>query len=59
MRGSIRFFIGFLVVFGAMGYIESCSDAGLLAGIVVAAAGLGLMSAGVSALNTRPRIEYR
>ena len=51
----IRFFIGFLVVFGAVGYIENASDAGLLAGIVVAAAGLGLMAAGTSKL----RVEYR
>lgn len=44
----IRFFVGFLIVFGAVGYIETASDAGLLAGILVAAAGLGLMAAGTS-----------
>lgn len=51
----IRFFLGLLVVFGAVGYIENCSDAGLLAGIVVAAAGLGLMSAG----TRRIAVVYR
>lgn len=50
----IRFLIGFLVVFGAVGYIENCSDAGLLAGIVVAAAGLALMAAGAG----KVRMEY-
>jgi hypothetical protein len=51
----IRFFLGFLIVFGAVGYIENCSDAGLLAGILVAAAGLGIMSAG----TRRVAVVYR
>ncbi len=51
----IRFFLGLLVTFGAVGYIENCSDAGLLAGILVAAMGLGLMSAGTK----RIAVVYR
>lgn len=53
MKGSIRAIVGFLIVFGAVGSIETSMDNGaLLAGIVVAALGLGLMASGTKALNT-------
>lgn len=52
MKGSIRFIVGLLIAFGAVGYIENSMDnAALLAGILVAAAGLGIMAAGTSAMK--------
>lgn len=51
MKGSIRFVVGFLIAFGAVGGIENCTDSQLLTLIVVAAAGLGLMASGSGALR--------
>lgn len=51
MRGSIRAIVGLLVVFGVAGGIDSATDSQLLTLIVFAAAGLGIMASGVSALN--------
>ena len=52
MKGSIRAIVGFLIVFGAVGYIETSLDnSALLAGIIVAAFGLGLMAAGTQAMK--------
>lgn len=52
MKGSIRFIVGFLIVFGAVGGIEqSITDSAMLAGVVVALAGLGIMASGASALK--------
>lgn len=51
MKGSIRVLVGFLVVFGAVGGIETCSDSQLLTLIIVAAAGLGFMASGTAAMN--------
>ena len=42
----IRFVIGFLIVFGAVGGIDTATDSQLLVLVLVAAAGLGLMAAG-------------
>jgi hypothetical protein len=50
MQGSIRFFVGLLVVFGAVGGMES-PDADLLVGTVLAALGLATMYSGVKAMN--------
>ena len=54
MRGSIRAIVGLVVVFGAAGGIDTATNEQLLACILVAAAGLGLMAAGVSAMNEVP-----
>lgn len=42
MKGSIRFFVGFLLVFGAVGGMETGTDAQLP--LQLAVAGLGLLS---------------
>lgn len=57
MRGSIRAIVGLLVVFGVAGALDTASDSQLLTLIVVAAAGLGFMASGVSAMNDRPRVS--
>jgi hypothetical protein len=54
MRGSIRAIVGLLVVFGVAGGIDTATNEQLLALILVAAAGLGLMASGVSAMNEVP-----
>jgi hypothetical protein len=54
MRGSIRALFGLLVVFGVAGAIDTATDAQLLTLIVFAAAGLGIMASGVSAMNSVP-----
>lgn len=56
MKGSIRAIVGLLIVFGVAGGIDTASDSQLLALILVAAAGLGLMASGTKAMN---RVEYR
>ena len=53
MKGSIRTIVGLLVVFGAVGFIETATDAQLLAGLLTAALGLGVMASGTAALNRR------
>ena len=53
MRGSIRAIVGLLVVFGVCGAIDTASDSQLLTLIVFAAAGLGIMASGVSAMNAK------
>jgi hypothetical protein len=52
MRGSIRALVGFLLAFGAVGGIENGSA--LLPCVLIAAAGLGLLASGVSAMNEVP-----
>jgi len=49
MRGMIRVLLGLVVLLGAVGYIERASDAQLLIGIMAAAVGLWLFSAGARA----------
>ena len=51
MRGSIRAVFGLLVVFGAAGGVDTATDAQLLACVAIAAAGLGVMASGVSAMQ--------
>ena len=53
MRGTIRALVGFLVVFGVVGGLETCTDSQLLTLIVLGAAGLGIMASGVSAMQDR------
>ena len=55
MRGSIRMAVGFLVVFGAVGGMETTgNDLMLIPLLALAAAGLGLMYSGVNAMNAVP-----
>jgi hypothetical protein len=50
MQGSIRTFIGFMLVFGAVGGMDQPENS-LLLECVLAAIGLALMASGVSALK--------
>ena len=53
MKGSIRFIVGFLIVFGAVGGIENALETTtLMLLILVAALGLGIMASGTKALKT-------
>lgn len=51
MKGSIRAILGLLIVFGVAGALDTASDSQLLTLIVFAAAGLGIMASGVSAMK--------
>jgi hypothetical protein len=51
MKGSIRFFLGSLIVFGAVGTLEVNPDASLVAQLILAGAGLLLMKSGIDALG--------
>ena len=51
MRGSIRTFIGLLVVFGSVGGMDNATDAQLPVALLFAVAGLALMYSGVRAMN--------
>jgi hypothetical protein len=50
MKGSIRMVIGFLLVFGAVGGMDTVADA-LLIQIAVAVVGLGFMYSGSKAME--------
>lgn len=50
MTGSIRAFVGFMVVFGAVGTLEVDPAASLVQMTLLALAGLGIMASGVSAI---------
>jgi hypothetical protein len=50
MQGSIRTFIGFMLVFGAVGGMDQPENS-LLLECVLAAIGLALMASGVNALK--------
>lgn len=51
MRGSIRFFVGLMIVFGAVGTLEVNPDASLIAQLILAGAGLFVMKSGADALG--------
>lgn len=51
MKGSIRAIVGLLVVFGACGAIDNATDSQLLAIILTAALGLGIMASGTAAMK--------
>lgn len=56
MRGSIRMIVGLVVVMGAVGGLDNTMNsqvAQLVSLMALAAAGLGLMASGVSAMNSR------
>jgi hypothetical protein len=49
MKGSIRLIVGLLIVFGAVGGLETSTN--LVASVILAVAGLGLMYSGTKAMN--------
>jgi hypothetical protein len=51
MTGSIRAFVGFMVVYGAVGTLEVDPAASLLVMGAVAVLGLAIMASGVSAMR--------
>jgi len=51
MKGSIRTFIGFMLVFGAVGGMEDPANS-LLVEIVIAGIGLALMASGIRTLRS-------
>lgn len=52
MPGTIRFFAGLLIAFGAVGGIEqSMTDADLAKAVIAAAVGLVILASGTSALS--------
>ena len=54
MKGSIRAFLGFLIVFGSVGGMDNATDSALL-GVLLPSAivGLALMYWGVSAMSVK------
>jgi hypothetical protein len=55
MKGSIRLIVGLLITFGAAGGIETSDN--LLASVILAITGLGIMYSGVQAMN-KPRTIF-
>jgi hypothetical protein len=51
MKGSIRAFVGFFIVFGAVGGMDADPSSSLLLGVSLAVLGLLLMYSGVRAMN--------
>jgi len=51
MRGSIRTFVGLIVLFGVTGGLDNATDAQLLPLVVIGALALVLMYSGVRAMN--------
>jgi hypothetical protein len=51
MVGSIRAFVGFMVVFGAVGGMDTSTDSDLLMLAGIAVAGLLVMASGVFAMK--------
>ena len=51
MKGSIRFFLGLLLTFGAVGGLDSVSDSDLAVQILAAGVGLALMFWATKAMN--------
>ena len=51
MRGSIRAFVGFFIVFGAVGNLDYDPSSSLLLAASLAVVGLLLMYSGVTAMN--------
>ena len=52
MRGSIRALVGFMVVFGAVGGLDTATDAQMLGLTALACAGLAMLASGVSAMKS-------
>lgn len=50
-KGTIRFFLGFLVVFGAVGTLDIDPTASVLVQTAIAALGLAIMYSGAKAMK--------
>ena len=53
MQGTIRFFIGFFIVFGAVGTLDADPQASVLVQMAVALVGLAIMGSGAMALKNK------
>jgi hypothetical protein len=53
MKGSIRSFVGFLLVLGSAGGVDNATDGQLIPLISLSIVGLVLMASGVIAMNRR------
>jgi hypothetical protein len=51
MKGTIRVFVGLLIIMGVAGGIDTATDSQLLALIPFALVGFGLMISGANAIN--------
>jgi len=51
MTGSIRAFVGFMLVFGAVGGMDMDPDASLVTLLAIAVLGLAIMWSGVDAMR--------
>lgn len=52
MTGSIRAFVGLVLTMGAVGGLDTATNAQLLPCMAMAAVGLAIMASGVSAMRT-------
>lgn len=52
MKGSIRFFGGLLITFGAVGKIDFDPNASIVTALILASIGLIMMHSGVNALGS-------
>lgn len=50
-KGTIRFFLGFFIVFGAVGTLDVDATASLLTQVLIGIAGLGVMYSGAKAMK--------
>jgi hypothetical protein len=51
MKGSIRFIVGLLITFGAVGTLDVNPDANVLVQFAIAMVGCGIMYSGVRAMK--------
>ena len=51
MKGSIRFIVGLLIVFGAVGTLEADASVSIFTVLILASVGLIIMNSGVNALR--------
>ena len=51
MKGSIRIIVGFLIVLGAVGTLETDPSASVLLQVVIAVTGLAIMGSGVASMQ--------
>jgi len=53
MQGTIRFFLGFLITFGAVGTLDADPAASVLVQTGIALVGLAIMASGAMALKNK------
>lgn len=51
MKGSIRFFLGFLIAFGAVGNMDVDPSASIVTGLILSSIGLIIMYSGTTAMK--------